>query len=744
MISSNQIRFLFAALLIGAAPVLTLPALSPSFNADAVAQQFDKVESPEVNEFSERILPFVNNHCLDCHTGDGAEGGVDLSRFETEADAIEDLEVWSKVLKAVQRNEMPPPDESQPERAVKTSVQNSILELMAHSKHNGPPLGKLRRLNRVEYENTIRDLFRLSRDCFSNSSRIVQTTDYFQPASGKMPRSVYAVSYLFNLHRRHSDLPGVSSLTVDPPVEHGFSNDQDALALSPLLLERHFELAKSILDNPEFAQISGLWEPMFVAEDSSDQSEQIARAHRQIENFLPRAFRRDVSERELNLYRELFDKEFKSDDSYTQAMKTTVSAMLVSPSFLYRQEFLPLDPEGRSKLDMERARNYAMASRLSYFLWGTMPDDLLFQAAQEGRLLSESDLEVQVSRMMKDVRVKSLATNFGMEWLKVLKAASSAPDRSLFPEFYKGRARYPSPSVAMMIEQLLLFETIMIEDRSILEFIDADFAYLNRQLMDWYNVDMKRSLGYSPPNDLFEDFYRIKWEDANRGGVITAGATLLSTSTTTRTSPVFRGAWIMDVVFNSPPPPAPADVPPLESQNDGKAHKEMNVRAKLELHRKDPACASCHARIDPPGFALESFDAVGRWRQQYDTGDPIDASGEIDGSHFESPAQFKEAVVREKSRFIKAFVEHTTKYALGRQLHYSDELEIRRVAAAVAQEDNRFQSVIKHVVLSEMFQNFDELQPVQESDFVTDANKEGVPRSTKQTDPTIAAPTIQR
>ena len=149
----------------------------------------------------------------------------------------------------------------------------------------------------------------------------------------------------------------MSSLTVDPPVEHGFSNDQDALALSPLLLERHFELAKSILDNPEFAQISGLWEPMFVAEDSSDQSEQIARAHRQIENFLPRAFRRDVSERELNLYRELFDKEFKSDDSYTQAMKTTVSAMLVSPSFLYRQEFLPLDPEGRSKLDLERARN---------------------------------------------------------------------------------------------------------------------------------------------------------------------------------------------------------------------------------------------------------------------------------------------------------------------------------------------------------------------------------------------------
>ena len=223
----------------------------------------------------------------------------------------------------------------------------------------------------------------------------------------------------------------------------------------------------------------------------------------------------------------------------------------------------------------------------------------------------------------------------------------------------------------MMIEQLLFFETIMVENRSILEFIKSDFGYLNRQLMDWYEVDIEKSLGYSPPLESFEDFYRVKWNNGHRGGVISAGATLVATSTTMRTSPVYRGAWVLDVIFNSPPPPAPPNVDPLEDEKDKKSRKRLNVRDKLEEHRLDAACASCHARIDPLGFALESFDAVGRWRKNYKNGDKIDASGEIDGNEFVGPARFKNVIARENSRFVKAFVEHTMKYALGRQLHYS-------------------------------------------------------------------------
>jgi len=257
--------------------------------------------------------------------------------------------------------------------------------MIDNSTHTVPALGRLRRLNRVEYENTIRDLFRLSRDCFSNSSRIIQTTDYFQPATGRMPRSVLAVSYFWNSQRRYSDLPGISNLPVDPPVEHGFANDQDALSLSPLLLENYLELAKSLLDNHEFSQISGLWETMFATDGTQSKSEMRQRARRQLTVFLPRAFRREVSEADLKIYQDLFEQEFEASNSYTEAMKTTVSAILVSPNFLFRREFLPLDPEGVSPSEMERRRSYAMANRLSYFLWGSMPDDQLFQAAAEGQ-----------------------------------------------------------------------------------------------------------------------------------------------------------------------------------------------------------------------------------------------------------------------------------------------------------------------------------------------------------------------
>ena len=697
------------------------------------------------DHFEKTVRPFIENYCADCHSEDG-EGGLDLSRFETQSDAVSELELWSEVLKAVEQKEMPPSDASQPDAESRSRVQEAIVNLIAASGRKLPALGRLRRLNRVEYENTIRDLFRLSRDCFNNSSRIVQTTDYFNPASGRMPRSVFAVSYFFNAHRRHSDLPGVSSLPVDPRVEHGFANDQDSLSLSPLQLQNYFELATSVLNNREFAQISGLWESMFAADDSLSKSEQVLRAHRQIRVFLPRAFRQDLSEEDLKVYFDLFDSEFQSAGSYTSAMKTTVAAMLVSPKFLFRREFMPIDPATLSVSEVDRRRSYAMASRLSYFLWGSMPDDQLFQAAKEGRLSRDFDLVAQVKRMMNDVRVKSLATGFGMQWLKLSKVASALPDKTVFPKYYKDRPMLPPPAVSMMIEQLLFFETVMVEDLSIMEFIKSDFGYLNRQLMDWYGVDIEKSVGYSAPLDKFEDFYRVKWQDANRGGVLSAGATLVANSTTTRTSPVYRGAWVLDVIFNSPPPPAPADVPPLEPEGDGKAVEKLNVREKLEKHRLDPACATCHSRIDPLGFALESFDAVGRWRENYEAGDQVDASGDLDGSEFDGPAQFKEVIARENSRYVKAFVEHTIKYALGRQLHYSDDAEVRRVVAAVSEEELRFRSVIKQVVLSKMFRQFDETSSTSDvaaeppSATVKDSSETGSREAAVETD---SSPTVE-
>lgn len=651
--------------------------------------------------FKNRVVPFLENHCLDCHSGEDAEGDIDLEQF-TDIGAVQNnLETWAHVLKQLENKDMPPKDCEPPNPEDQKRVENWILSQFAAMDRKGLELGKVRRLNRIEYENTVRELFRLSRDCFNNSARITRSDDYFQPSSGKMPRYVLAVSHFFNGHRRHSDLPGVSSLPVDPPVEHGFSNDHEALSLSPILMEAYFNVSTGMLNSPEFPLICGIWEAMFVATEPGDEPQR-RQARRQIELFLPRAFRRPVDDVELGRYFALFDREWVESKSYTEAMKTTVAAILVSPSFLYRHDLLTTeDPEAAGgRMD----EHYALASRLSYFLWGSMPDDVLYQAAEEKRLVDKTRLGEQVDRMLNDRRAKSLSTDFGMQWLKVQKAASALPDESVFPIYYQ--AKVPPPAVSMMIEQMLFFETIMVENRSILDFISADFAYLNRQLMDIYQFDGKAALGFKPRLFDYEDFYRVKWPNTHRGGVITAGATLVSTSTTTRTSPVFRGAWILDVIFNSPPPAPPADVPPLEPEEED-ASVKLNVRKKLEQHRLNPACASCHDRMDPLGFALERFDPIGRWRNEYETGDSIDTTGDVDGERFNGAARFKAVLMRKKSKFVKAFVEHTMKYALGRQLHYSDQPEIRKVVQLVGDQEYRFRSVMKQVVLSEPFRRYD-------------------------------------
>ncbi|MDA7924279.1 DUF1592 domain-containing protein, partial [Mariniblastus sp.] len=513
----------------------------------------------DVDEFDRIGKPFLDNYCLDCHDGVDGEGGVDLSIFQTSDDVNGSLSLWGNVLRQVESGRMPPEGNSRPSIEEVSKLSGWLMDAVSNRFHPEPESGRIRRLNRAEYENTIRDLFRVPRSCFNNNSKIIQTNDYFQPATGKMPRYVLAVSCFWNSRERYSDLPGVSTLPVDPPVEHGFANDQSSLSLSPLLMESYLEISNSLLNNDEFAQLSNLWQAMFLAKNGESENDSIQRAEERLASFLPRAFRRGVSKEEANVYLNLFQGEFQQNKSYTSSMITTVSAILISPNFLFRQEFLPvsdgLGDKPIAKRDFELERNFKMANRLSYFLWGSMPDDELFQAAKERRLLTNKQLRYQVNRMLDDPKSKSLATEFGMQWLKVQDVASVLPDKTLYPQYYVKSNQRPPPAISMMIEQLLFFESVMVENRRITEFIASEYAYLNRQLMDWYAVDPEQVLGYSPPIDRFEDFFRIKWPNGHRGGVLSSGAMLISTSTTTRTSPVYRGAWILDVIYNSPPPP---------------------------------------------------------------------------------------------------------------------------------------------------------------------------------------------
>lgn len=297
-----------------------------------------------------------------------------------------------------------------------------------------------------------------------------------------------------------------------------------------------------------------------------------------------------------------------------------------------------------------------------------------------------------------------------MQWLKVNKVASVRPDRNLFPEYYILQDKRPPVALSMMIEQLLLFETILIEDRSILDFLNADFAYLNRQLMDWYQLNPKQILNYTPEKDSFEDFFRVRWPVGHRGGVITSGATMMATSTTKRTSPVYRGAWIMDVIFNSPPPAPPANIPTLDETPA--THEGLSVRQRLEKHREQPACAACHDQIDPLGFALENFDPVGRWRKTYNNGKPVDASTAFLDNQFSGAATLKNMIRREQKRFVRAFVGHVMKYALGRELHFSDEPEIRRIADEVIARECRIHFLIEEIVMSQAFRETTASKPM--------------------------------
>lgn len=667
------------------------------------------------DQWNSVIKPLIESHCIDCHDTGGEEGGIDLGKFSSLKDVDADLETWNKVLSVIESKSMPPSDADQPSQSQRNRIATWILNaIAAHDSEKS--LGRVRRLTRIEYENTIRDLFRLSRNCFNNSSRILKTEDYFQPSTHKMPRYVFGVSYYFNAYSRFSDLPDVGTLPVDPPPEHGFSNDQSALSLSPLMIENYLSVASDLVNSEGFSEISGLWNPLFLPpqpqtgfrlahesdhpSDRSVDSDLLDTAKNRLSVFLPRAFRRDVAESEINRYHRLFAHELASTGQFTMAMRTTIAAALVSPSFLFRQEF---KTPGDSSNDPEADQNFALANRLSYFLWSSMPDESLMQAARERRLTDPAELKRQVRRMMADKRVKALSTQFGMQWLKTAKVPAVRPDREIFPTYYDAPMRKPPVAVSMTIEQLLLFETIMVEDRSILDFVQSDYAYLNRQLMDWYQLRPDQLLDFTPPEEPYEDFYRVKWPHGHRGGVIASGAMMISTSTSKRTSPVFRGAWIMDVIFNAPPPPAPADVPPLESDGETDPHEATNIRQRLEEHRKNPVCASCHDRIDPLGFAMENFDPVGKWRKKYRNGQPVDASTEFQGRSFSGIATLKNLIRRDKKTFVRAFVGHVMTYALGRELHFSDEPELRRIADEVMANDCRFHSVIEAIVLSKPF-----------------------------------------
>ena len=419
-------------------------------------------------------------------------------------------------------------------------------------------------------------------------------------------------------------------------------------------------------------------------------------AHQRIQRFLLKAFHSPPDERTLALYGGYFDRQFKKSGNFTQSMKAVVSAALASPRFmLVHNETEEASPHQSS---------FNLAARLALFLWSSIPDDELLELAGQGSLDKRDVLEAQVDRMLNHRRVKNFCDSFAPQWLKLNSLVSAQPDFNSYREYYFGgddKISYKR-GMHMMLEPLLNFETIFIENRPILELVDADFTYRSHLLAEWYEG---RAATYAINVNLRDiEFTRTPLSDRRYGGVVTTAAVMAMTSGPFRSLPITRGSWVSAVVFNDPPEPPPDDIPDLRADDKTLQREGLTVRQKLQQHSSDPQCTGCHAKIDPLGFALENFDLLGRWRENYRTGLKVDASGTLFGRHqFENIVGFKDAVLAEKDTFAKAFIGHLLSYALGRELTLADRVAVGEIAAVSKEAGYRMRGVIKNIAVHPIF-----------------------------------------
>ena len=419
-------------------------------------------------------------------------------------------------------------------------------------------------------------------------------------------------------------------------------------------------------------------------------------AHERIATFLPKAFKSPAERATLNLYTEYFDKQYEKGGDFTQSMKDVVSAALASPRFIFVHNATSKTVPNHASFDL--------ATRLSFFLWSSIPDDELLALAGAGRLQDNVVLKEQVDRMLNHRRVKNFCDSFAPQWLKINHLVSAAPDFETHRDYYFGgddKISYKR-GMHMMLEPLLNFETVFVENRPILELVDSDFTYRSHLLTEWYQG---KAATYAINVNLRHiDFTRTPLTDRRYGGVITTGAVMVMTSGPFRSLPITRGSWVASVIFNDPPEPPPDNVPDLKADDKTLQEEGLTVRQKLKQHSSDSQCVGCHKKIDPLGFALENFDLLGRWRDNYRTGLEVDASGELFGKHeFKDVVGFKDAVLAEKQVFAKAFIKHLLSYGLGRELTLADRIAIDEIAKASEEGNYKMRDVIKNIVIHPVF-----------------------------------------
>jgi mono/diheme cytochrome c family protein len=412
-------------------------------------------------------------------------------------------------------------------------------------------------------------------------------------------------------------------------------------------------------------------------------NDELACATKIVSTFARRAFRRPVTDRDLAAPL-AFYKDGRQTD-FDTGIQNALTAILASPKFLYRAE---LAPENVAAGSNYRINDLDLASRLSFFLWGRMPDDELLTVAQQGKLKDPAVLEKQVRRLMADARAKSRLTNFAFQWLKIRAIDDIDPDAVIFPEFDE------SLREAFRHELELFVQSVVSEDRNVVDLLAADYTFVNERL----------ALHYGIPNIRGDQFRRVTLTDSNRFGLLGKGSVLLATSYANRTAPVLRGSWILENIVGAPPAPPPPDVEGFRENKEGE--KPKTVREIMTLHRSKPSCNGCHGVMDPLGFAFENFDAIGAWRSKDRwAGIPIDASGQlVDGTAVNGPVDVRKALMKRPEQFVQTLTEKLMTFALGRTVDYYDTPAVRRIVRDAARDNYRFSSIVMGIVRSAPFQ----------------------------------------
>jgi hypothetical protein len=751
------------------------------------------VKPADDRSLDQTAKPFIGKYCVSCHSGKKPKG--DLSLEKADANSVQDdRPSWEAMQERLRLGEMPPKEKPQPTMEEKKTFLAWLDRALAKSACTTPPdPGRvtLRRLNRAEYNNTIRDLLGVdiqpAEDFpaddigygFDNIGDVLAVSpllfEKYLAAAERIvdkafadelvplpPTAIYRGTDLgatvkngpafdWVASSKHVNFKAGARAFSDGEffVAHEFKGDGDyrfsytafggqidkeAVRIAVLLDDKDISendlksfavngrpggknfmltvkggthrVAVRILNpksNPEAAEPrkrervvvfdnlsirgpmpavermpSASYKRIMIAHPGNGLSE-TETAHRILEAFARRALRRPVAPVEIDRLVKLVEVAKAHGDSFDKGIQLAVQAVLVSPHFLFKIERdRPLQEKPYPITEHE------LATRLSYFLWSSMPDDELLGMADRGEL--RRNLDQQVRRMLKDPKALALGDNFAGQWLQVRNVRTIMIDPALFPQFDD------ELRAAMGRETTLFFEAILKEDRSILDFIDGDFTFVNERLAKHYGI-----AGVHGP-----EFRRVSLKGTPRGGILTQGSVLTVTSNATRTSPVKRGKYILESILNAPPPPPPPNVPELKETVE--AIKSASLRQRMEQHRADPNCAVCHDKMDALGFAFENFDAVGGWRTKDGTF-PVDPSGTLpDGRSFKDPAELRALLRAEPDKFRRCLAEKLLTFGLGRGVEANDRCALDSICKASAAEGDTMSALILAVVKSDPFQ----------------------------------------